>query len=84
MRLLLGLTMYHHCVIWICLRQVYSEVGKSRLQVPSDQGTIGYEVCIAECPVESNFSEDSEPAQWVHYIELNAMWPNECPPAVSN
>ena len=28
--------------------------------------------CIRECPVKAIFTEDDVPAQWKHYIQLNA------------
>jgi ferredoxin len=30
--------------------------------------------CEPECPVTAIFPEDSVPAQWVQYTELNARW----------
>jgi ferredoxin len=41
------------------------------------------EACIPECPVEAIFHEDNVPAQWHHFIELNAKKSKECPPATS-
>lgn len=41
------------------------------------------EACIPECPVEAIFHEDNVPAQWQHFIELNAKKSKECPPAKS-
>ena len=44
---------------------------------------IDCEACIPECPVEAIFHEDNVPAQWHHFIELNAKKSMECPPATS-
>ncbi|HEX7592039.1 MAG TPA: ferredoxin family protein [Candidatus Limnocylindrales bacterium] len=30
--------------------------------------------CEPECPVNAIFSDDSVPAQWVGYKEINALW----------
>jgi ferredoxin len=29
-------------------------------------------LCVDECPVEAIFTEDDVPAQWKHYIQINA------------
>jgi ferredoxin len=33
---------------------------------------IDCEACVRECPVEAIFHESSVPAQWQHFIALNA------------
>lgn len=31
-------------------------------------------LCIDECPVKAIFTEDDTPAQWKHYVQLNAQY----------
>jgi ferredoxin len=33
---------------------------------------IDCEACVPECPVEAIFHEDNIPAQWAHFVHLNA------------
>jgi len=33
---------------------------------------IDCDACVPECPVEAIFPEDSVPAEWAHYAQINA------------
>ena len=33
---------------------------------------IGCGLCVDECPVRAIFPDDEVPAQWAHYVQLNA------------
>ena len=43
------------------------------MQLYIDPGEcIDCEACVPECPVEAIFRDASVPAQWAHYVQLNA------------
>lgn len=42
---------------------------------------IDCDACVGECPVSAIFHEDNVPAQWQHFVELNAQRSRVCPPA---
>jgi ferredoxin len=54
----------------VCPCECFHEGGQM-LYIDPDP-CIDCEACAAECPVEAIFHEGAVPAQWQHYIALNA------------
>jgi ferredoxin len=60
---------YTDCVV-VCPCECFYEDGSMLYIDPED--CIHCEACVPECPVEAIFPDTSVPAQWAHYIALNA------------
>lgn len=60
---------YTDCVT-VCPCDCFHE-GEQMLYIDPEH-CIDCEACVPECPVEAIYHEISVPAQWQHYIALNA------------
>jgi ferredoxin len=60
---------YTDCVV-VCPMECFYEDG-SMLYIDADD-CIDCNGCVPECPVAAIFPETEVPAQWAHYIALNA------------
>jgi ferredoxin len=63
----------------VCPAECFHEDERMVYINPDD--CVDCEACIPECPTEAIFGEDDVPEQWNHFIALNAIKGNECPPA---
>ena len=43
---------------------------------------IDCEACVSECPVEAIYPDHAVPAEWQHYVDLNAQMSQRTPPIV--
>jgi len=60
---------YTNCAA-VCPVEAFRE-GPNFLTIDPDE-CIDCDACVSECPVEAIFADDEVPAEWEHYIELNA------------
>ena len=60
---------YTDCVV-ICPHEAFYEV-ETMVVIHPDECT-DCEACVSECPVDAIFQEDSLPAEWSVYRQLNA------------
>jgi ferredoxin len=60
---------YTDCVV-VCPCDCFYEDDKQLYIDPTD--CIDCQCCVPECPVEAIFHDSSVPAQWVHFVQLNA------------
>jgi ferredoxin len=60
---------YTDCVA-VCPADCFHE-GEQMLYIDPDP-CIDCEACVPACPVQAIFHEDAVPAQWRHYVALNA------------
>ncbi len=67
---------YTDCVV-VCPVEAFRE-GDIMVYIDPEV-CIDCEACVAECPVEAIYHEDSVPEQWRHYIQLNAEMAKKCP-----
>jgi ferredoxin len=67
---------YTDCVV-VCPTESFRE-GEQMVYIDPDE-CIDCEACVPECPVEAIFGEDSVPAEWAQYIQMNADMAAQCP-----
>jgi ferredoxin len=60
---------YTDCVV-VCPCDCFYEDEKQLYIDP--EHCIDCEACVPECPVEAIFHDSTVPAQWVHFVQLNA------------
>lgn len=60
---------YTDCVV-VCPTDCFHE-GEQMLYIDPED-CISCDNCVAECPVEAIYAEDTVPEQWEEFIELNA------------
>jgi ferredoxin len=67
-------TMDQACVSVCPVDCIHYEEGTDRTLYIDPNECIDCGACESECPVSAIFSEDSVPAQWAGYKEINALW----------
>ncbi|MBI3824008.1 MAG: ferredoxin family protein [Planctomycetes bacterium] len=60
---------YTDCVV-VCPMECFYEDGSMLYIDPTE--CIDCQACIPECPVEAIFQDFDVPAEWTHYLALNA------------
>ncbi|CAN5532973.1 hypothetical protein BH23CHL8_BH23CHL8_05220 [soil metagenome] len=62
------------CVAVCPVDCIHYDEGTDRMDLIDPEECIDCGACEPECPVNAIFPEDSVPAEWTGYIELNARW----------
>jgi ferredoxin len=62
------------CVAVCPVDCIHYDEGTDRMDFIDPDECIDCGACEPECPVNAIFPEDSVPAEWTGYIELNARW----------
>jgi ferredoxin len=67
-------TMDQACVSVCPVDCIHFDDGKDRTLYIDPNECIDCGACEPECPVNAIFAEDSVPAEWTNYTEINALW----------
>jgi ferredoxin len=67
-------TMDQACVSVCPVDCIHFEDGTDRTLFIDPNECIDCGACEPECPVNAIFAEDSVPAEWAGYTEINALW----------